>query len=82
MAAAKCTQIVKSQIPTLDEDLSQYIHSKFKCQTLRAFKIPTHAVSGVLETSCDDFESGEDVFEAIGSVLNEIAADKSELEIR
>ena len=28
MAAAECAQIVKSQIPTLDADLTQYIESK------------------------------------------------------
>ena len=28
MAAAECTQLVKTEIPSLDEDLSQYIESK------------------------------------------------------
>ena len=29
MAASECTQLVKTEIPSLDEDLSQYIESKF-----------------------------------------------------
>lgn len=62
MGVNECTQMVKTEIPTLDEDLSQYIES-------------------VLETSCEDFESGEDVFEAIGGVLQDVC-DKSENEIR
>ena len=37
--------------------------------------------SGVLEASCDDFESSEDVFEAIGGVLSEVS-DKSDSDLR
>ena len=37
---------------------------------------------GVLETSFDDFESGEDVYEAIGGVLQEVALDKTEDDIK
>ena len=43
----------------------------------------TFSFQGVLETSCEDFENGSDVFEAIGGVLNEVATDeKSEDDIR
>lgn len=37
---------------------------------------------GVLETSCEDFESGDDVFEAIGGVLQEVTNDKTEEDIK
>ena len=37
---------------------------------------------GVLETAFDDFESGEDVYEAIGGVLQEVALDKTEDDIK
>ena len=40
------------------------------------------STQGVLETSGEDFENGSDVFEAIGGVLNEVAIEKSEDEIR
>lgn len=36
---------------------------------------------GILESSKDDFEDGDEVYEAIGQVLHEVA-DKSENEVR
>jgi len=36
----------------------------------------------VLSNSADEFEDSEDVYEAIGHVLEEVAEDKSEGEIR
>jgi len=63
MAALECLQLVKSQFPSLDEDLSQYVES-------------------VLETSGEDFESADDIFEAIGAVLGEVANDKTEDDIK
>ena len=38
--------------------------------------------SGVLETSLDDFENGEEVYEAIGGILHEIDAAKAEQDVR
>lgn len=61
--ASECTLFVKRHIPSLDEDLSQYIRS-------------------VLESSCEDFENGQDIFEAIGGVLQEVAPDKTEMDIK
>jgi len=63
MAALECLQLVKSQFPSLDEDLSQYVES-------------------VLETSGEDFESADDIFEAIGAVLGEVANEKTEDDIK
>jgi len=39
-------------------------------------------VKSVLETSCSDFEDGDEVFEAIGGVLQEIDTSKAEEDIR
>lgn len=36
----------------------------------------------VLENGADDFENSEEVYEAVGEVLQEISCDKSEAEIR
>lgn len=36
----------------------------------------------VLTNGADDFESSEEVYEAVGEVLQEISCDKSEAEIR
>lgn len=41
--------------------------------------IRSHA--GILDSSKDDFEDGDEVYEAIGQVLHEVA-DKSENEVR
>ena len=37
---------------------------------------------GVLETSGEDFESGDDIFEAIGAVLQEVAIEETEDDIK
>lgn len=39
-------------------------------------------VVDVLRNGADDFESSEEVYEAVGEVLQEISGDKSEAEIR
>jgi len=39
-------------------------------------------VEGVLETSCEDFENIDDVYEAIGGILHEVEADKTEADVR
>ncbi|KAL6261243.1 hypothetical protein P5V15_008766 [Pogonomyrmex californicus] len=59
---ATCGEYIRSQFPTIDEDLYQY-------------------VQGILDSSKDDFEDGDEVYEAIGQVLHEVA-DKSENEVR
>ncbi|TGZ37020.1 ATP-binding cassette sub-family F member 3 isoform X1 [Temnothorax longispinosus] len=59
---ATCGEYIRSQFPTIDDDLYQY-------------------VQGILDSSKDDFEDGDEVYEAIGQVLHEVA-DKSENEVR
>ena len=39
-------------------------------------------ILGVLETSGEDFESADDIFEAIGAVLGEVANEKTEDDIK
>ena len=39
-------------------------------------------ILGVLDTSIDDFESSDDVFEAIGGVLQEVANNQTEDDIK
>lgn len=47
------------------------------------FDVPTRVLlhAGILDSSKDDFEDGDEVYEAIGQVLHEVA-DKSENEVR
>ncbi|KAG7207912.1 hypothetical protein KM043_009502 [Ampulex compressa] len=59
---AVCGEYIRSQFPTIDDDLYQY-------------------VEGILDSSKDDFEDGDEVYEAIGEVLHEVA-EKSEIEVR
>ena len=84
MAALECLQLVKSQFPSLDEDLSQYVESKL-CQIKKNEICQFNNFwyfTGVLETSGEDFESADDIFEAIGAVLGEVANDKTEDDIK
>lgn len=37
---------------------------------------------GVLESGVDDFESSDDLYEAIGAILHEISIEKSETQIK
>ncbi|KAF2881221.1 hypothetical protein ILUMI_24945 [Ignelater luminosus] len=39
-------------------------------------------VEGVLENGADEFQDSEDVYEAVGEVLHEVSADKSEADIK
>lgn len=39
-------------------------------------------VIGILTGGADDFENGDDLYEAIGDLLHEIAAEKAEDDIR
>ena len=59
---AVCGEYIRSQFPTIDDDLYQY-------------------VEGILDSSKDDFEDGDEVYEAIGEVLHEVA-EKPENEVR
>ncbi|XP_020291422.1 ATP-binding cassette sub-family F member 3 isoform X1 [Pseudomyrmex gracilis] len=59
---ATCGEYIRSQFPTIDDDLYQY-------------------VKDILDSSKDDFEDGDEIYEAIGQVLHEVA-DKSENEVR
>uniref|UniRef100_V9IJ82 ATP-binding cassette sub-family F member 3 n=1 Tax=Apis cerana TaxID=7461 RepID=V9IJ82_APICE len=59
---AICGEYIRSQFPTIDDDLYQY-------------------VEGILDSSKDDFEDGDEVYEAIGEVLHEVA-EKTENEVR
>ena len=42
----------------------------------------TACLADVLESSSDDFESGDEVFEAVGGILQEVDASKEEEEIK
>ena len=62
ISMAVCGEYIRSQFPTIDDDLYQY-------------------VEGILDSSKDDFEDGDEVYEAIGEVLHEVE-EKPENEVR
>lgn len=39
-------------------------------------------IEGILSGSADDFESGDDLYDAIGDLLHEIAVEKAEEDVR
>lgn len=81
MSVSDCVQRVKNEFPSLDDDISQYIESKALFSSNR--RGMTSLFKGVLETSCEDFQDGNDVFEAIGGVLQEVATNgKTEEDIK
>ncbi|XP_034949358.1 ATP-binding cassette sub-family F member 3-like [Chelonus insularis] len=58
-------------------ECSEYIRSQFPTIDDDLY----HYVEGILDSSKDDFEDGEEVYEAIGQVLHEVS-EKSENEVR
>lgn len=40
------------------------------------------ALAGVFQTSADDFSNGDDIYDAIGGILHDIASDRSEDDIK
>lgn len=60
---ASCTNLLKQEFPSIDDEMKQYIE-------------------GVLTSGMDDFESSDDLYDAIGAILHEVAANKSEDDIR
>lgn len=93
---ASCGEYIRSQFPTIDDDLYQYVQGTFPCRgityatrprldpaTISANSALTLVLvhAGILDSSKDDFEDGDEVYEAIGQVLHEVT-DKSENEVR
>lgn len=38
--------------------------------------------TGILENGCDEFESSDEIYDAIGGILHEVATEKSENDIK
>lgn len=63
MSTMECTNLLKQEFPSIDDEMKQYIE-------------------GVLSSGMDDFESSEDLYDAIGAILHEVAVQKSENDIK
>lgn len=78
---AACIELLKKSFPKIEGELQDYVSSKFH----RAFcNICCYisAISGILQSGTDEFESSEEIYDAIGGILHEVAADKSEDDIK
>lgn len=62
--------------------------STAKCATLLKQEFPSiddemkQYIEGVLDSGMDDFESSDDLYDAIGAILHEVSDEKSENDIR
>lgn len=62
--------------------------STAKCASLLKQEFPSiddemkQYIEGVLDSGMDDFESSDDLYEAIGAILHEVSDEKSENDIR
>lgn len=77
----KCSDYIKSEFPLIDEDLKRYVEGKHEFRVVRDV-VQCRPFPDVLENGAEDFENSEEVYEAVGEVLQEIACDKGEAEIR
>lgn len=87
---ATCTELLKKEFPKIDSDLQNYVESKSMSCThfFRISRSASHLIiacfnlfSGILD-SVDDFDTSEEIYEAIGEILHEVGADKSEKDIK
>lgn len=67
----------------MDSETKQYIEG-ILCVYVTVFRhdFHTNKITGILTGGADDFESGDDLYDAIGDLLHEIAAEKGEDDIR
>lgn len=72
-------QELKKEFPSIDKDLQTYVEGKSDC-CLRECQLTNH-FSGVLSSS-EDFDTSEEIYEAIGEILHEVAGNRSDEEIR
>lgn len=75
---------LKREFPSIDKDLQTYVEGMwFICANFTSSRLIFGViVLGVLSSSADDFESSEEIYDAIGEILHEVAGDKTEDDIR
>lgn len=82
-----CKKFIKAEFPLIDIEMFQYIEGKIEDSTdsridhCATIHVCCTMILGVLENGIEDFHDTEDIYEAIGEVLQEIA-NKSEADIR
>ncbi len=85
-SVAAMASLIREKFPTIDHDLFQYVQGEAACERLVRGAAPFLTASlvplDVLASNGEDFESDEEVFEAIGGILQEVDETKEEEEIR
>ena len=86
---AQCCHLIKAAFPKINDDIYQVSRNSILISNIDGtliqgidVNVVLQYVESVLETSGEDFESTDDLYEAIGEVLHEMEEDKSEKEIR
>lgn len=82
----KCSDYIKREFPLIDDDLKQYVEGNVPNLLVCCFHVKLIQFHfkwlDVLKNGADDFEDSEEVYEAVGEVLQEISCDKSEADIK
>lgn len=79
-----CTNLLKQEFPSIDDEMKQYIEGDL----LLVFVLfpflsrNVHYEIGVLVSGVEDFESSDDLYDAIGAILHEVSVEKSENDIK
>lgn len=70
---------LKQAFPSIDDDLQSYVEGELIHEI--SVNLIEINFSGVL-SSGDDFETSDEIFEAVGDILREVAEDKTDDDIR
>lgn len=93
---ASCIELLKKSFPKIEGELQEYVSSKFQFTsfvTIISLNETTSVASiyyfmllfsttGILENGSDEFESSDEIYDAIGGILHEVATDKSENDVK
>ena len=89
MKMTACTEILKKEFPSINGELQKYVEGIriwitfiVHLPLFSICKIDKSSFSDVLESGADEFEDAEEIYEAIGAILHELAEEKSENDIR
>lgn len=77
-----CAALLTQEFPSIDNEMKQYIQGNVCMSKHDGLRFNRCVFAGILTEGIDDFESSDDLYEAIGEILNEVSLDKSEDDIR
>lgn len=78
----ECSEYIKAEFPMIDDDLKQYVEGEQIDHNDMQHVTNVTYFADVLSNGADDFEDSEEVYDAVGDLLQEVAGNKTEEEIR